>query len=353
MMPRRGVIENTACAFARGDRRPATPSRSTCKSPPTARPWCTTTTLSAGLPKAWRRLAAMTAADLKRVAVQATRRPHDDAWRLVRSRRRPRHAAARTQKPLRRRPPAGRARRRGSGAYTARSPRCRSTRSRFRRLREHSARPARAASSPSGTTTHEEWKRLDRSETAWARFLRTRSRTRPHFVAYASTDLPAAGAVACAHAFGLPLLTWTVRTRRTTAPAERYADQMIFEGFRAVSISKADTLSRARTRQLRMPRSLTLPRSATSAISRRGWDACANPRIPAAFHVSASYNPFISHAFLSALETLRSATGAHRLAAAASAGRSADGTSPRRRALLPQIPLARRIRVRSRLGGSL
>ena len=32
--------------------------------------------------------------------------------------------------------------------------------------------------------------------------------------------------------FGLPLLTWTVRSAQERAMAERYADQMIFEGFR-------------------------------------------------------------------------------------------------------------------------
>jgi len=31
---------------------------------------------------------------------------------------------------------------------------------------------------------------------------------------------------------GLPLLTWTVRTADQRRTAERYADQMIFEGFR-------------------------------------------------------------------------------------------------------------------------
>jgi glycerophosphoryl diester phosphodiesterase len=33
--------------------------------------------------------------------------------------------------------------------------------------------------------------------------------------------------------FGLPLLTWTVRSAQERATAERFADQMIFEGFRA------------------------------------------------------------------------------------------------------------------------
>jgi glycerophosphoryl diester phosphodiesterase len=33
-------------------------------------------------------------------------------------------------------------------------------------------------------------------------------------------------------ALGLPLLTWTVRNPDQRRTAERYADQMIFEGFR-------------------------------------------------------------------------------------------------------------------------
>jgi glycerophosphoryl diester phosphodiesterase len=34
------------------------------------------------------------------------------------------------------------------------------------------------------------------------------------------------------HLFGLPLLAWTVRTPEQRERAARYADQMIFEGFR-------------------------------------------------------------------------------------------------------------------------
>ena len=33
-------------------------------------------------------------------------------------------------------------------------------------------------------------------------------------------------------ALGLPLLTWTVRSAADRAAATRWADQMIFEGFR-------------------------------------------------------------------------------------------------------------------------
>lgn len=62
--------------------------------------------------------------------------------------------------------------------------------------------------------------------------LRHAFRTRPHFVAYWVDDLPAPAPWIARHIFGLPLLTWTVRTKEQRERATRYADQMIFEGFR-------------------------------------------------------------------------------------------------------------------------
>jgi len=56
--------------------------------------------------------------------------------------------------------------------------------------------------------------------------------TQPHFVAYRIDDLPQAAPWIARHIFGLPLLTWTVRTSEQRELATRYADQMIFEGFR-------------------------------------------------------------------------------------------------------------------------
>jgi glycerophosphoryl diester phosphodiesterase len=55
--------------------------------------------------------------------------------------------------------------------------------------------------------------------------------TRPDFVAYRVDDLPAP-VTRFAHAFGLAVLTWTVRTPAQCARAVEWADQMIFEGFR-------------------------------------------------------------------------------------------------------------------------
>jgi glycerophosphoryl diester phosphodiesterase len=62
--------------------------------------------------------------------------------------------------------------------------------------------------------------------------LRHAYRTRPHFVAWWVDELPAAAPWIARNIFGCPLLTWTVRTPEQRAVAARYADQMIFEGFR-------------------------------------------------------------------------------------------------------------------------
>jgi glycerophosphoryl diester phosphodiesterase len=55
---------------------------------------------------------------------------------------------------------------------------------------------------------------------------------RPQFLAYRVQDLATALPRLARNVLGLPLLTWTVRTPSDRAQAERYADQMIFEGFR-------------------------------------------------------------------------------------------------------------------------
>lgn len=61
--------------------------------------------------------------------------------------------------------------------------------------------------------------------------LRHAFHTRPHFVAYWVNDLPSAAPWIARNIFGLPLLTWTVRTPEQRERAARHADQMIFEGF--------------------------------------------------------------------------------------------------------------------------
>ena len=79
---------------------------------------------------------------------------------------------------------------------------------------------------------HAEWRSLSaRTKCALTYFLHA-MRSRPQFVAYSVKDLPAAIPWMARTLFRLPLLTWTVRTEDDRARAARYADQMIFEGFR-------------------------------------------------------------------------------------------------------------------------
>jgi glycerophosphoryl diester phosphodiesterase len=57
-------------------------------------------------------------------------------------------------------------------------------------------------------------------------------RTRLQFLAYGVKDLPGAVPLVARNLLGLPLLTWTVRSDADRQTATRWADQMIFEGFR-------------------------------------------------------------------------------------------------------------------------
>jgi glycerophosphoryl diester phosphodiesterase len=56
--------------------------------------------------------------------------------------------------------------------------------------------------------------------------------TRPHFIAYRVKDLPAVAPLALRWLCGRPLLTWTVRSEEDRRRAARWADQIIFEGWR-------------------------------------------------------------------------------------------------------------------------
>ncbi|MGE0565479.1 MAG: glycerophosphodiester phosphodiesterase family protein [Pseudolabrys sp.] len=79
---------------------------------------------------------------------------------------------------------------------------------------------------------HQEWNALPaylKQRLAW---LLHAPHTRPQFIAYAVRDLPAAAPLIGRYLFGLPLLTWTVRSEQDRGAAARWADQMIFEGFR-------------------------------------------------------------------------------------------------------------------------
>ena len=81
---------------------------------------------------------------------------------------------------------------------------------------------------------HPSWKKLlspsQKLRLAW---MLDTPRTRPHFIAHYVNDLPAFIPSAARALFGVPVLTWTVRTDAQRLAAARNADQMIFEGFPA------------------------------------------------------------------------------------------------------------------------
>lgn len=72
--------------------------------------------------------------------------------------------------------------------------------------------------------------------TPWQRFrmrhLMTATIAKPHFVAYDVDGLPSLGTVIWRKALNRTLLAWTIRSTDERKRAERWADAMIFEGFR-------------------------------------------------------------------------------------------------------------------------
>jgi glycerophosphoryl diester phosphodiesterase len=79
---------------------------------------------------------------------------------------------------------------------------------------------------------HHEWDALPAFEKRRLAFLLHAPRTRPNFIAYSVKDLPSPAPWLARNLFGLPLLTWTVRDAADRQTAARWADQMIFEGWR-------------------------------------------------------------------------------------------------------------------------
>lgn len=79
---------------------------------------------------------------------------------------------------------------------------------------------------------HQEWNGLSAGEKRRLAWLLHAPQTRPQFIAYGVRDLPSLAPLIGRLVFGRPLLTWTVRTAQDRATAERWASQMIFEGFR-------------------------------------------------------------------------------------------------------------------------
>jgi glycerophosphoryl diester phosphodiesterase len=74
------------------------------------------------------------------------------------------------------------------------------------------------------------WGELSELRRFAMRHLLTSIIAKPNFIAYDVKALPALAPAVARTLFGLPLLTWTVRTEAEKAAALRYADAMIFEG---------------------------------------------------------------------------------------------------------------------------
>lgn len=77
------------------------------------------------------------------------------------------------------------------------------------------------------------WKLLSPAQRFELTFLLHAPMSRPAFLAHQVDDLAAIAPRTARLLFGLPLLTWTVRSAQDRMMAARFADQVIFEGFRA------------------------------------------------------------------------------------------------------------------------
>lgn len=77
------------------------------------------------------------------------------------------------------------------------------------------------------------WNLLDPAQRFKLAFLLHGWNSGPAFVAYRVDDLATITPRTARLVFGLPLLAWTVRSNQDRTMAARFADQMIFEGFRA------------------------------------------------------------------------------------------------------------------------
>ncbi len=178
------------------------------------------------------RLDRYSADELKRVPFRDSAERMMTLGESLRSRRRARDHAGRAQRPLRRRRTACRpASPKSSKPIAGRRRRCRSTPGRSR----HCA-VKRPASSPASSRQNTGRIRAANrcrlgSDTAWAIFSPA-SPAHAQFVAYGVADLPAFAPMLARHVLRMPLLTWTVRTEAERLRAARFADQMIFEGFR-------------------------------------------------------------------------------------------------------------------------
>ncbi len=86
-----------------------------------------------------------------------------------------------------------------------------------------------------------EWAELPNSQKRSMSWLLHVPYSRPQFLAYSVEDLPAVPPLLARTLFGLPLLTWTVRSEEDRRLAARWADQIIFEGWRPLSPRRGKT----------------------------------------------------------------------------------------------------------------
>ncbi|MAA98095.1 MAG: glycerophosphodiester phosphodiesterase [Stappia sp.] len=84
-----------------------------------------------------------------------------------------------------------------------------------------------------GARDLEEWGRASRMDRFILRNILYAPRVRPSFVSWWVKDLPALAPSLLRRAFGLPIITWTVRTAEDRKRAAAFADQIVFEGFDA------------------------------------------------------------------------------------------------------------------------
>jgi glycerophosphoryl diester phosphodiesterase len=79
---------------------------------------------------------------------------------------------------------------------------------------------------------HPYWNFLGAGKKRYLGLLLHLLRTKPHFVAYAQFNMPAAAPLFARYVFGMPLLSWTVRTEKERARVTKWVDQIIFEHIR-------------------------------------------------------------------------------------------------------------------------
>jgi hypothetical protein len=79
--------------------------------------------------------------------------------------------------------------------------------------------------------TSEEWAGLPQEWRASFADLRDFPLARPDFLSWNLADLPHAVPMLCRKGIGMPVMTWTARSREALVRGRLWADQIIFEGF--------------------------------------------------------------------------------------------------------------------------